>query len=170
MSSVPASRSLETVLRGALTEPGSTLRVIAGTYDSPPSADARYANVVINGEHLTIPNLNAQAAGVPGQLVYVLADRSHMWVIGQMREISAQRINGGTANAVFPNATLSNVVTVTHGLPATPRAAIVQTTVADCYGVVDPGSVGPTTFNFRAHTNTPTPINATRPFYWTAIG
>jgi Collagen triple helix repeat (20 copies) len=79
--STPATRSLEGVLRTALT-PGNRLRVLVGTYASPPAADARYAHVTINDQSLTIPNLNGATAGAAGDPAYVLADDTRMWVLG----------------------------------------------------------------------------------------
>jgi hypothetical protein len=77
----PATRRLEIVLRNALA-PADSLRVLVATYDSTPSADPRYANIVLDGQALTVPNLNAVPAGAPGAPVYVLAENSRMWVLG----------------------------------------------------------------------------------------
>lgn len=79
--STPATRSLQVVLRQALA-PTDTLRVLVATYDTTPSADPRYANIVLDGQALTVPNLNAVPAGTPGSPVYVLANNSQMWVLG----------------------------------------------------------------------------------------
>lgn len=77
----PASRSLDAVLRDALAVPGG-LRVVAGTYAPSQPADRRYANVILGGATVSVPNLNGAPAGAPGAVCYVLADDSHMWVLG----------------------------------------------------------------------------------------
>jgi Collagen triple helix repeat (20 copies) len=82
---VPASRTLESVLRDAL-RPGNPLRLVVGTYADPPSSDPRYANVEIAGQAVTIPNLNGMPAPATGSPAYVLADNSRMWVIGTVTE------------------------------------------------------------------------------------
>ena len=85
MTTVPATRTLESVLRDAL-RPGNPLRVIVGTYATPASSDPRYANVEINGQALTIPNLNATPAHAAGSPAYVLADNTRMWVLGTVSD------------------------------------------------------------------------------------
>lgn len=79
--STPASRSLQQVLRGALDVRGR-LRVLVGEYAATQPADNRYANVVVNGVQLTVPNLNGVPAGAAGSVVYLLADDTRLWVLG----------------------------------------------------------------------------------------
>lgn len=84
---VPATRSLEAVLRTAVA-PRNTLRVIAAEYAGTPPADNRHANVIINGQTLTLPNLNGVPAGTIGDVCYVLADDTRMWVLGSVTPTS----------------------------------------------------------------------------------
>lgn len=79
--SVPATRSLELVLRRALA-PDNRLRILVGEYASSAPPDSRYAKVILGGQTLTIPNLNGVPAGAAGDVVYVLADNARMWVLG----------------------------------------------------------------------------------------
>jgi hypothetical protein len=81
MTVTPVTRSLEAVLRTALT-PGGTLRIVAATYAATTPADRRYADVVINGQTVRAPNLNGVPQGVSGTVCYLLADDSRMWVLG----------------------------------------------------------------------------------------
>lgn len=76
--STPATRSLEAVLRRALA-PGEELRLVVGEFDDPP-ADARYANVVIDGAApLQVPKPPAETAG---KAAYMLAAPGRMLVLG----------------------------------------------------------------------------------------
>lgn len=83
MTIVPASRSLPAVLRSALAPAGAQVRILVATYDTTPAADSRYANIVLDGVSITVPNMNGAAAGAPGSPAYVLADSNgRMWVLG----------------------------------------------------------------------------------------
>ena len=132
--STPATRTLETVLRTALA-PGNPLRVLVGTYDDTPPADGRYANVILNGEALTIPNLNGAPAGEPGSPVYVLADNTRMWVLGDVTPTGNQGPPGpegptGPAGPAGPAG------------PTGPTGATGPTGPAGATGA--PGATGPT--------------------------
>jgi hypothetical protein len=91
--SVPATRSLEIVLRDRLA-PRSTLRVLVGEYAATPSADLRYVNVVLDGETLAIPSLNGAPAGGVGDPAYVLADNARMWVLGTVTSTPLPSVGG----------------------------------------------------------------------------
>ena len=97
---VPATRTLENVLREAL-RTGNPLRLTIGEYVDPPSTDPRYANVEISGQPVTIPNLNGMPAPESGSPAYVLADNSRMWVIGTVTE-QAGGSGGGPPGAQGP--------------------------------------------------------------------
>ena len=94
---VPVTRTLESVLRDAL-RPGNPLRVVVGVYSTLESTDPRYANVEINGQVLTLPNLNGTPASAAGSPAYVLADNTRMWVLGTVTEDAA----GGTIGPPGP--------------------------------------------------------------------
>lgn len=101
--STPATRTLESVLRDALA-PGNPLRIIVGTYTDPPASDApasdaRYAHVTVNGQALTIPNLNGVPQGTAGTPVYVLADTTRMWVLGAVTPTASAGPPGPTGPA-----------------------------------------------------------------------
>jgi hypothetical protein len=95
---VPASRTLESVLRDALAS-GNPLRIIVGVYESPASTDPRYANIAINGQPVTIPNLNGITAPAAGSPAYVLADNTRMWVLGT---VTTQAGGSGTPGPQGP--------------------------------------------------------------------
>ena len=81
MTLTPATRSLDAVLRAALSGPGG-LRILTGAYAAAQPPDRRYGNVVINGATVTAPNLNGVPQGAAGAVCYVLADDSRMWILG----------------------------------------------------------------------------------------
>ena len=97
---VPASRSLEAVLRQALA-PGNPLRIIVGTYTTPASTDPRYVTVEISGEPFSVPNLNGTPAPAAGSPAYVLADNTRMWTLGTVTDV-AQSSGGGSAGPPGP--------------------------------------------------------------------
>jgi len=88
MTLTPASRTLDAVLRGAMSQPGG-LRVLVGAYASSTPADRRYVNVVLGGATVTVPNLNGVAQGTAGTVCYVLADDTRMWALGTVTPTAA---------------------------------------------------------------------------------
>ena len=97
---VPASRTLEAVLRQGLA-PGNELRIIVATY-ADPSPDPRYANVEINGQVVTIPNLNGAPAQDAGTVAYVLADNTRLWVLGTVTDTPPTGGGDGTQGPPGP--------------------------------------------------------------------
>jgi hypothetical protein len=82
---VPATRSLQAVLRTALNGEQGALRMIVAEYAAPPHPDLRYVNVLINGQAVTVPNLNAAPPGPAGAVAYLLADNTRMWCLGTVK-------------------------------------------------------------------------------------
>jgi hypothetical protein len=83
MSAVPATRSLEAVLRDQLAGP-APLRMLIGTFGTPLGApdNTTYANVVIDGVTVKVPKPTHLTAGAAGSVAYVLAWPGHMILYG----------------------------------------------------------------------------------------
>jgi hypothetical protein len=88
MSEIPVTRTLDVVLRDALSpEPG--LRLVVGTLGTPltgPEANA-YANVVIDGATVKVPKLRQATVPGAGGPAYVLASKDFMLYLGTVTAI-----------------------------------------------------------------------------------
>lgn len=82
--SVPASRTLENVLRDAFRPDGDTVTLIlatGGTVIAAPEGNA-YVNVVMNGQTVKVPKLRQATGPAVGGPAYLLATRNFILYIG----------------------------------------------------------------------------------------
>jgi len=77
--STPATRSLENVLRQALTRPTDAPRVLVGAYSATASSDPRYSNVDLGGATVPVAKAPGEAAG---SAAYMIAWRGRLLLLG----------------------------------------------------------------------------------------
>jgi hypothetical protein len=85
--------------------------------------------------------------------------------------MSKLKMVSGVGTFTFTASAASAVVTVTHGLGATPTNVFITCTdgAANCFGMVTAGTIGATTFQGRGQDGAGTARTGTNTFYWMAF-
>jgi hypothetical protein len=81
MTTVPVTRSLTAVLRGALNN-APAVRLVVAEFDTPDPSNA-YCNVILQGQTIRVPMLHG-VTDTPGQAAYLLVTKDFILCIGSV--------------------------------------------------------------------------------------